>query len=326
LSSSDRHFPYPLPDGWFRVGFADESPPGTVRPLRYFGQDLVLMVSDAGVAQVFDAHCPHLGAHLGFGGSVDQESLRCPFHGWRFGLDGRCLEIAYAKRIPSQARLRAWPTCSRAGAIWVWHHREGRSPDWEVPEIAEASDASWTPWLHQHWQVRTRNQEIAENTSDPAHFHCVHGFPQIPTPEISFEGHRSRSLSHYDSPKASGETVPSTLEVCWHGLGIGVTRVTGALELLFLGTLTPVDDEVVDACFSFSVCSARGFSAESGAGRASIAESIRQMEQDIPIWENKAFRQRPLLCDGDGPIGHFRRWAAQFYSGPDSVKPRPSRS
>jgi hypothetical protein len=36
-------------------------------------------------------------------------------------------------------------------------------------------------------------------------------------------------------------------------------------------------------------------------------------EQDFAIWENKKFRERPPLCDEDGPIGEFRRWAAQFY-------------
>ena len=35
--------------------------------------------------------------------------------------------------------------------------------------------------------------------------------------------------------------------------------------------------------------------------------------KDFPIWENKVYRERPLLCDGDGPIQAFRRWAAQFY-------------
>ena len=66
--------------------------------------------------------------------------------------------------------------------------------------------------------------------------------------------------------------------------------------------------------FSFSVCSGQGLDPHSGAGKASIDEAVRQMEQDIPIWENKCFRPRPLLCDGDGPIGGFRRWASQFYA------------
>jgi hypothetical protein len=36
-------------------------------------------------------------------------------------------------------------------------------------------------------------------------------------------------------------------------------------------------------------------------------------EQDFPIWENKVYHDRPRLCDGDGPVGDYRRWASQFY-------------
>ena len=39
-----------------------------------------------------------------------------------------------------------------------------------------------------------------------------------------------------------------------------------------------------------------------------------ELEEDIPIWENKAYLERPALCDGDAPIGRFRRWARQFYA------------
>lgn len=42
--------------------------------------------------------------------------------------------------------------------------------------------------------------------------------------------------------------------------------------------------------------------------------SAWQFGQDIPIWERKLYLTRPLLCDGDGAIAGFRRWATQFYS------------
>jgi hypothetical protein len=41
---------------------------------------------------------------------------------------------------------------------------------------------------------------------------------------------------------------------------------------------------------------------------------IRELEQDIPIWENKIYVAPPVLCDGDGPIGIFRKWVKQFYT------------
>jgi nitrite reductase/ring-hydroxylating ferredoxin subunit len=316
-------FPFPLPNGWFRVAFADELAAREVRPLRYFGKDLVLAVFEDGTPQVFDAHCPHLGAHLGHGGRIEDDALRCPFHGWRFRQDGSCAGIEYATRTPKNARLRSWPTQVRNGLVWVWHHVEAKAPSWDVPEVGVVGDPDWSPLLHERFSVRTHNQEIAENTADPAHFAVVHGFSQPAELVITFDGARYRSTSSFDAPRRDGSTIPSTLDVAWYGLGLGVTRSTGSLEIAFLGTGTPVDVDEIDYCFSFTVCQARGFALDRGPGRAAIDEAMRQVRQDIPIWENKRYMARPQLCDGDGPIPRFREWAQQFYSQPDSAVASP---
>jgi hypothetical protein len=46
-----------------------------------------------------------------------------------------------------------------------------------------------------------------------------------------------------------------------------------------------------------------------------VKEVNRQFTDDIPIWENKIYVDKPNLCDGDGPIARFRKWAQQFYVG-----------
>jgi len=39
-----------------------------------------------------------------------------------------------------------------------------------------------------------------------------------------------------------------------------------------------------------------------------------QFTQDVPIWENKVYRERPLVTKADGPVVQYRRWFRQFYS------------
>ena len=51
-----------------------------------------------------------------------------------------------------------------------------------------------------------------------------------------------------------------------------------------------------------------------GVADAIIADIIKQFEEDRPIWEEKCFLERPLLCAKDGPISKFRRWYSQFYA------------
>ncbi|OXH81003.1 Rieske (2Fe-2S) protein, partial [Burkholderia multivorans] len=77
-----QRFPMDIPFGWFCIGYSDEVAVGDVKPLRYFGKDLVMFRGESGEIGVLDAYCPHLGAHMGHGGTVEGDSLRCPFHHW----------------------------------------------------------------------------------------------------------------------------------------------------------------------------------------------------------------------------------------------------
>src|SRR5438105_2450572 len=85
--------------GWYVIGYSDEIGPGEVKPARWFGQDLAVFRTEGGVLAVFDAYCPHMGAHLGrpgrFGGGVCGEMLQCPWHGWLWDARGANAEIPY---------------------------------------------------------------------------------------------------------------------------------------------------------------------------------------------------------------------------------------
>jgi len=303
------------------VGFLEELPAGSLQPVRYFGRELVLARAEGGGVALVDAFCPHLGAHLGAGGRMEGDELVCPFHGWRFGLDGACRVVPYARRRPHGIALGVWRTRVSGGIVWAWHGEPGAEPSWSPPVVPELEDPRWSALAHRAWTVRTRNQEIVENSADATHFPSVHGFADLPRPELSFEGSLFRSTTRFRVPRRGGDLVESTLDVQWYGLGIGVTRTTGTLDFLFLGTNTPIDDERLDVRFSFAVRRDQGASTSEGVGRAAIEESVRQLEQDIPIWEHKCYRARPLLSDADGPIGRFREWARQF----DPVAPGAGR-
>ena len=83
---------------------------------------------------MLDAYCPHLGADIAVGGTVTEDCIVCPFHGWRFDGAGSNVEIPYAKTVNRTARLRGWPTVERAGVIFVWYSAESTEPEWELPE------------------------------------------------------------------------------------------------------------------------------------------------------------------------------------------------
>ena len=93
--------------GWFMVGWSAEFGASEVRPLRYFGEDLVAYRDGSGELHVLSGHCRHLGAHIGHGGKVVGDCVECPFHGWRWGPDGTNRYIPYQPDRPNlRTRVR----------------------------------------------------------------------------------------------------------------------------------------------------------------------------------------------------------------------------
>ena len=175
---------YPMPAyprGWYAVCDTDDLAAGAVKPLKLFGEDIVVARSLDGQANVFDAFCPHLGAHLGHGGVVTEDGLRCPFHHWTFGIaDGICAQVPYAKRIPANAQIQAWPTQEKNGLVMVWIDPEGKPPTWEVDLVPELDDPGYVKAAELEWTMHTHCHEVLENVFDTAHLRYVHGSTSVP--------------------------------------------------------------------------------------------------------------------------------------------------
>jgi phenylpropionate dioxygenase-like ring-hydroxylating dioxygenase large terminal subunit len=316
------------PDGWFRVALSRDLPRGGVRPLYYLGQHLVLFRTGDGLARVFDAHCPHLGAHLGHGGRVEGEAIRCPFHGWLIDSDGRCVEVPYAGRVPGRARVRTWPVREANGVIMVYHHARGEPPTWELPELPEFVSREWTPFRPaRHWRIRSHIQDLAENGIDTAHMPLVH---RTQTRAIHSEVLEARGpvlvhrMAHeyrlFPLARWLGARVHGPLEITYYGLGCAVNRalVHAGIELEYLAlfTFTPIDERNVEVASLYSMKKIVNRAVSRVLLAKAMREGGRTIDQDVPIFENKIHRSDPVLSAGDGPIAQYRRWARQFYSEP----------
>jgi 3-ketosteroid 9alpha-monooxygenase subunit A len=314
-----RQFPFPpYPNGWFQIAYSEELAPGQVMPLSYFGRELVAFRSKEGKLGVLDAFCPHLGAHLGYGGTVDGDNIRCPFHAWKFDGAGCCTEVPYAKKIPPKAKLRSWEPREVNGLVMVWHHAEGAPPSFDIPTLPEIGSDDWAPYEKRRWTVKTRNQEMAENAVDSAHFHYLHGTSNMPASQAEALGPILRVLSTTGMQTPRGG-VDGTVESTSYGFGYSTVRFKGIVETLLVSSITPIDDETQDVRFAFTLRKLPDKDVTKTVGKAFIREVSRQLEQDIPIWEHKTYLDRPVLCDGDGPIGLFRKWSRQFYSTPQNA-------
>lgn len=344
-------YPFPeFPDGWFVIGLTRELRAGEVRPIHHFGEELVLYRTEQGEARVIDAHCPHLGAHFGHGGSVRGDKIRCPFHGWCFDGAGACVEAPFVDRIPKAARTRAWPVHESDGLIYVFHHARGEAPSWLPPSRL---DEGWAPLETAVLRGRFHPQEIAENTVDATHAVPVHGFLEpnaikdfredgpfwqaMWTIRISAEyalaqvaaGEADLSIPVRFAGGAIGteETAmvqTMQLQCC----GLGVTEVWHDLVMLGWPSLvrfcvTPIGGGEVEFRVATSVRPPAG--ADPGmvknVSRHLLTFTLHDARQDVEIFQHKRYLERPAIAPSDGPVMRLRRWARQFYSAPSVSLP-----
>lgn len=307
-------YPFPAyPNGWFRVVYSADLAPGDVKPLSYFGRELVAWRDEAGEAHVFDAYCPHLGAHLGYGGRVEGREIRCPFHAWRLDAAGRCTEIPYAKRIPPNAEIKSWRVLERNGIVFVWYHADDGEPTYDIPTLEGVDDADWRPLEVHHWHMRARWLDMNENCVDAAHFKYVHGVLTIPTAEVFEDRHTFKVTSRFTQKAPGDATAEGELTTTEYGPGFQHVTQGGVIDSLLMNTATPIDEDYTDVSFAYSV-KTEGDPRKEKLATKIVADLVHQFENDRTIWENKACWRRPRLCDGDGPVNQYRKWYAQFFS------------
>lgn len=309
-----------FPSGWFRVAYSDELPPGKVIPLHYFSKDLVLFRTQDGNPHILDAHCPHLGAHLGHGGQVKAQTIQCPFHGWCFDGNGQCVEIPYASKIPPKAQIKTWVVQEVNSMIMDYYHPDGANPTWEIPVLPEYTSSDWIPFQRHRWKVRTNIYEVAENGVDIAHALFVHSESVSTFKSHALVSDGVVSVHQMDAIyKLLNQKVKGSFEVTSYGLGCHFTRavINTGFKLEFMANyfLTPIYEKYLEADLVFTMKKILNKQLTKFVITPYlIEETCKTFQQDINIRENQIFRVHPLLCDGDEPIKQYRNWARQFYS------------
>jgi 3-ketosteroid 9alpha-monooxygenase subunit A len=302
-----------MPFGWFALARSGEVPPGTVKTVAAFEGELVVWRGDSGQVRVFDPYCAHLGAHLG-GGMVAGDRLECPFHHWRYNGDGSVGEVPYASQVPIAAQrpdcVESFPVTEANNLIYVWRHPNEVGPKWPVETFLEGGPAAWTLALQEDITLGVHMQEITENGIDYPHFLFVHEVKSTPVPEWTIEGVRRHSVTVADMETPRG-IVRGQIESIHIGPGQSAVRFTGISDALLINSMIPLEREKTLARLDFYYPSHLDEAAAKGA-RAVARNVLQQFEQDRPIWENKRYVRRPILCDADGPILAYRAQYAQF--------------
>ena len=317
--------------GWHCVGLASAYRDGKPHGLEAFGTKIVIWAGADGELQALDGYCRHMGGDLSKG-AVAGDNVACPFHSWRWGGDGRCKEIPYARRVPARARTKSWPVLERNGHVFVWHDPEGNPPpdDVTIPEFEGYGSGEWTEWTWSELLVEnSHSREIIDNMVDMAHFFYIHkGLPTYF--KNVFEGHLATQyyagtsheeaatgapidIGQFEGQSTRSEATyfgPSYL-VDWLDNSYGSMTVSSIL----ITTHYPVTETSFRLQYGMIVKRIPGLD---DATMATVAEKMTAMIGegflgDVEIWKHKSRIDNPLLCDEDGPVYQLRRWYEQFY-------------
>jgi len=345
LRATSKLFPGPYPDGWYVLCKSEQVPSGQVVAMSACDTEFAVFRGANGKVGVLHAFCPHLGTHLGEGGSVEGNAVVCPYHSWKFDSDGKCVDIPYCPKKPTErTHSKSYHSEERFGLIFVWLHSQD-SPPWYrltmLDEIEEKGMEFCTDVPCENWQMHL--MEPSQNAADPYHFNTVHSWLGAPPGQRGTVWARhecSSKLGTMDQTDPDGKVLEDSViminekvvEMKLWGIipmpkfmsshyASGAKFQGPAISTFFvdspkLGSLrilvcwTP-ESPFEQRCIVRSFCTPGFFGP---LARLISRTALATIEQDRQVWENKLAVAPRNLVSGDGPFAAYGVWLKQFYS------------
>ena len=169
---------------WQPVALVDElQGPRPVKPVRILGEDLVLFKNNFKFGLI-ERHCAHRGADLAYG-RLEEDGLRCSFHGWLYDVTGQCLETPAepeGSRLCEHIRQRAYPVVEKSGILFAYLG-EGEAPAFPHFDCFVAP-GEYTFAFKGYWDCNWL--QALEVGIDPAHASWLHKYFEDQDPAANY--------------------------------------------------------------------------------------------------------------------------------------------
>jgi vanillate O-demethylase monooxygenase subunit len=289
---------------WHPVAFSHELKERPL-PFRLLGTDGVVWRTGSGVAAT-QRYCAHRGADLSQAQPL-AEGLRCGFHGWTYGGDGRCVKVPSqpGAPIPERAWLEAYACAERYGLVWVCLAARPTAPLPDWPELEDGTLAT-VPLPRLDWDVSAGR--MVEIVLDVAHLSWVHegtfGNPEqqeVPAYDVEPRPGGLRAQIQYPalSPSIGGMPPRVDRTTLTYDVTLPFTvRLAFKPTLFYTHTVyavaSPVSEEKMQ-CFYFASYhpKIRNF------GEMFVKSELAILEQDRRIAEGQRPKAHPLDFAGE---------------------------
>ena len=244
-SSTDRFPEYPA--SWYLFCESRRLRRGPVSK-RLLGRQLVAFRTTTGQVAVLDANCAHLNADLGCGRVVG-ETIQCPFHHWRYGTDGVCVDIPGSREIPAFARVRNYPAEERHGLVFVFNGQQALFP---LPFILDEDPTGFVAARPFRYVADCTWYMNTAHAFDTQHFAAVHDRKLTSPPQIDCPVPFARRNSYHAEVIGqtvfdrllrvfAGRTVHITLTI-WGGTFAVITADFPRVRSGFLMSMLPLEN------------------------------------------------------------------------------------
>lgn len=179
---------------WYPVAFTRDLAEFPVKHTRLLGEDFAVYRTASGQYGIMQEACPHRRASMTYG-VVESNGLRCPYHGWLFGIDGECLEMPAEREdtnFKERVRAKAGVVTGLGGLVWAYI---GPTPAPELPRfdvyvMDGVRDIGWV-------DLPCNLIQVMENAVDPHHVEWLHGrYYQFVAQQKGFEAPASFAKKH----------------------------------------------------------------------------------------------------------------------------------
>src|SRR5262245_9251529 len=160
---------------WIPAAFSHQiaEPDGPPVRVKLLGERLVAFRDTKGRVGLIDERCPHRTASLYFGRN-EECGLRCVYHGWKFDIEGRCVDLPSeppGSTLQRKVSIKAYPCLERGGVVWAYMGPADAKP--------EFPDLEWTRLPESHRYVTRHMQECnwlqgLEGGFDTSHLSFLH--------------------------------------------------------------------------------------------------------------------------------------------------------
>ncbi len=170
---------------WHPIAYLSEMTDGLPLRVRVLAEDLVLFRDRAGGLGLVDARCGHRGASLEFG-VISDRGLRCAYHGWLYGVDGRILEMPTGTPLTCASLYQAaYPTEVFHDLVFAYLGPPQERPPFPLYDIYTAPHITVVPAPARTSVVPCNWLQCMDNSSDPAHTAFLHAIVSGPQPGFS---------------------------------------------------------------------------------------------------------------------------------------------